>query len=135
MKPQWRKCCSKLLRFHPYTNQFHANSMMLLTMKVLQILHSAQSFFKTHTGLSNCFGFFVLFFLPYLKFQDFATSHVAAVEDNIVYHERCKSCLFHSHACTYDSNLCFFPCEADYMNVTYVAKGKCILANRSWELP
>lgn len=39
-----------------------------------QILYSAQLFLKTHTGLSNLF-------LAYLKFQGFATSHVAAVKD------------------------------------------------------
>lgn len=35
MKPQWGKCCSKLLKLDPYTNQFHPNSGMLLTMRQL----------------------------------------------------------------------------------------------------
>lgn len=51
-------------------------------MRVFHILYGAQPFLNAHTGLSNCS--FFLGGVAYLKFQDFATSHVAAVEDVIV---------------------------------------------------
>lgn len=35
MKPQCGKCCSKPFKLDPYTDQFHPNSVMLLTMRQL----------------------------------------------------------------------------------------------------
>lgn len=55
MKPQWGKCCGKSPRLDPYTNQFHANSVMLLTIRVWEIVYSTQPLLNIHTRLSNLF--------------------------------------------------------------------------------
>lgn len=76
-------------------------------MKVFSLLYSAQPFLKTQAATF----LFAILKIPMSCNQSHCSSgrHYSPLVAPFIYHECSKSCLFHSHAYTYDFKVCSIP--------------------------